>query len=558
MSDSPVKSGTPIARLGKRRRLDTLRNSSLPSASSPNSSHSGASPLQNRRISIGTTTPVKVNLKSTTQVQTADESLSANSTANNHQEQEGSSHTVSVPSAAAAPATSSTSTVHKASEQVASTPAPDQQYPQPQTATQTHDTSTADVFAGRGQDDDNQRGRQLRNGRQAARIRREPTPDDAETRVIDPKAVRMMDLTRETRQGKKSSRHDDFKKISARRRRGEFRRPDSARAAGEQNIEEPEGATNPARVPTDADDDAAEAENGSDDHDGSDSELSDGSQSDDEDDNDNEEDPDDDEDNNAGEGKSSSMLSMSGPQVRVVNGKLVVDTSSLQVDRAANSARRTAGDRLEYVEENPLEKRVNSSTYARRQASERWDAAATERFFDAVSQWGTDFEMIRHLFPGRTRRQIKSKFVQEERRDPSRVTEAMKRPRNVDLGDYSHATNMTVRPLDDFERELAEMQTEHEREHAEAIATAQTRAEEVKREAVEHKKEKSSSGPAHDKVNEARPSSANQRKTRARGGVQEEVVGTIEDRLLQEKLEQERRAALGSDEDEDDDDDEDE
>jgi transcription factor TFIIIB component B'' len=41
----------------------------------------------------------------------------------------------------------------------------------------------------------------------------------------------------------------------------------------------------------------------------------------------------------------------------------------------------------------------------------------------ALSQWGTDFEMIARLFPHRNRRQVKLKFSREERVNPDKVTE---------------------------------------------------------------------------------------------------------------------------------------
>ena len=37
------------------------------------------------------------------------------------------------------------------------------------------------------------------------------------------------------------------------------------------------------------------------------------------------------------------------------------------------------------------------------------------RFFSRLMQYGTDFTLIAQLFPSRTRKQIKSKFKNEER-----------------------------------------------------------------------------------------------------------------------------------------------
>lgn len=51
-------------------------------------------------------------------------------------------------------------------------------------------------------------------------------------------------------------------------------------------------------------------------------------------------------------------------------------------------------------------------------------ATLTSHIFpQALSQWGTDFEMIARLFPHRNRRQVKLKFSREERVNPDKVTE---------------------------------------------------------------------------------------------------------------------------------------
>ncbi|KAF2403269.1 hypothetical protein EJ06DRAFT_457408, partial [Trichodelitschia bisporula] len=57
--------------------------------------------------------------------------------------------------------------------------------------------------------------------------------------------------------------------------------------------------------------------------------------------------------------------------------------------------------------------------------NERWTDTATDKFYAALSQFGCDFMIISQLFPGRTRRQVKAKFVREERADPERVREAL-------------------------------------------------------------------------------------------------------------------------------------
>ncbi|KAA0066161.1 transcription factor TFIIIB component B''-like isoform X3 [Cucumis melo var. makuwa] len=55
----------------------------------------------------------------------------------------------------------------------------------------------------------------------------------------------------------------------------------------------------------------------------------------------------------------------------------------------------------------------------------KWSKSDTERFYEAVRQFGTDFCMIQQLFPGKTRRQIKLKFKSEERHHPFRLSDAI-------------------------------------------------------------------------------------------------------------------------------------
>lgn len=43
----------------------------------------------------------------------------------------------------------------------------------------------------------------------------------------------------------------------------------------------------------------------------------------------------------------------------------------------------------------------------------------------ALRQFGTDFEMLQCLFPGRSRRQMKAKFKKEERLNPDLITYAL-------------------------------------------------------------------------------------------------------------------------------------
>ena len=117
------------------------------------------------------------------------------------------------------------------------------------------------------------------------------------------------------------------------------------------------------------------------------------------------------------------------PQTRVVGSRIVVDTGSLRVDRSRQGVvlGRGASGAVEYVEENELTRTVNSASHSNRLKSDRWDRDSTDKFFQLISQFGTDFGLISKMFAGRNRRQIKSKFNLEERRNPQLIEASLKR-----------------------------------------------------------------------------------------------------------------------------------
>ncbi|KAL4213349.1 hypothetical protein AB4K20DRAFT_1353008 [Rhizopus microsporus] len=124
------------------------------------------------------------------------------------------------------------------------------------------------------------------------------------------------------------------------------------------------------------------------------------------------------------EEKAQSVLkeTSTAPQVRIVNGQIVLDTESLTVERSQAGGEIYEGD-MEIVEESAMTRKVNSHTYGKRQPSSRWSAAETEAFYDLLSQFGTDFETISKAMPNRSRAQIRLKFNKEEKLHPEKITE---------------------------------------------------------------------------------------------------------------------------------------
>nr|CAD1842852.1 unnamed protein product [Ananas comosus var. bracteatus] len=73
----------------------------------------------------------------------------------------------------------------------------------------------------------------------------------------------------------------------------------------------------------------------------------------------------------------------------------------------------------------PSSTKLNYHSYMNRAKSKRWSKLETEMFYKAIQQFGTDFEMILQLFPGRTRHELKAKYKNEERKHPSEVRDAL-------------------------------------------------------------------------------------------------------------------------------------
>ncbi|KAL2871308.1 transcription factor TFIIIB subunit BDP1 [Aspergillus lucknowensis] len=241
--------------------------------------------------------------------------------------------------------------------------------------------------------------------------KREPTPEGAELIEIAPAVVKMSDLCKDMRTGKRSKRETEL-------RAHEFAEAERRKAQQEARPERTpvKQTPNEASPPTDLD-----------------------------------------------KGKLNKK-SQAGPVMRIVNGEIVLDTASLQVDRHAD-AERNGGD-LEDVIENSLTRKINQATYGKRSKTESWDEDMTELFYRGLRIFGTDFMVISKLFPGRSRRQIKLKFNNEERRDPQRIKETLMGPREtIDINTYSEMTQTVYDDPRVIEQELDEEKRRIEEQH---------------------------------------------------------------------------------------------
>ncbi|KAJ2455607.1 hypothetical protein EV183_000706 [Coemansia sp. RSA 2336] len=114
-------------------------------------------------------------------------------------------------------------------------------------------------------------------------------------------------------------------------------------------------------------------------------------------------------------------------QVRIVDGKVVIDSDSLVISRSDMAD--GANEPLELVDESERPRFINSMTYVKQRTSrKRWSAEEVEEFYAALRKYGSDFEMVASVMPGRNRYDIRNKFKKEEKLNPRRITDALLRP----------------------------------------------------------------------------------------------------------------------------------
>ncbi|GAB7362356.1 hypothetical protein MBLNU230_g2682t1 [Neophaeotheca triangularis] len=199
-------------------------------------------------------------------------------------------------------------------------------------------------------------------------------------------------------------------------------------------------------------------------------------------------------------------------QLRIVNGEIVADDNDLVIDRAQQAEDFIETTDMTQEPDNDYTNFANQHSYLnqnKRDPKERvkyksdpWSEEETDRFFDALSMFGSDFFMIAEMFPPKTRRQIKLKFVREERIDKSRVDRAMmgEKTKKIDLDFYARETDQDRRNfdayegLDDFQAkmkvEMADLEAEYRRQVEEDQEVERQRAllEESKEQKKERKK----------------------------------------------------------------------
>lgn len=258
----------------------------------------------------------------------------------------------------------------------------------------------------------------------APRRARSITPEDSEAQVVDLQKLKMSDLTKDLHIGKKFSRHDELRererqaRIRAKLEKSEL--GDGTSRSSTPLNERKLGASTPTST--------------------------------------------------AG----ATVAPPSGPQFRIVDGQIVVDQSSLVMDRHARAAAAQAGEDMETIEENDFTRLITSSSFmntSKLRGPNIWTDQETEMFYKGLRMLGTDFEMISQMIPGKQRRHVKLKFNREERHNPQRITAALvgEKTVKIDIDEYQAATGSEFEAVEAIEAEQRKVQESYEAEQQRVV-----------------------------------------------------------------------------------------
>lgn len=174
-----------------------------------------------------------------------------------------------------------------------------------------------------------------------------------------------------------------------------------------------------------------------------------------------------------------------GPRFIQVDGQIVLDQSSLTLDRHAREQQRAlaAGETLIEEEEHEFSRLTTSNSFrtgSKLRGPNLWNEEDTERFYQGLGMFGTDFQLIAGMFPGRSRRHVKMKFNREERVNPDRIHLALvgQKTVKIDIEQYKSWTGAEYVPVEEIMAEHKARQAEHD---AQARRQAEERAEEMRR-----------------------------------------------------------------------------
>ncbi|CAI4916384.1 ANL_collapsed_G0047050.mRNA.1.CDS.1 [Saccharomyces cerevisiae] len=157
------------------------------------------------------------------------------------------------------------------------------------------------------------------------------------------------------------------------------------------------------------------------------------------------------------------------------DGTMAIDEETMVVDRHKNAS--IENEYKEKVDENPFANLYNYGSYGRGSYTDPWTVEEMIKFYKALSMWGTDFNLISQLYPYRSRKQVKAKFVNEEKKRPILIELALRSKLPPNFDEYCCEIKKNIGTVADFNEKLIELQNEH-KHHMKEIEEAKNTAKE--------------------------------------------------------------------------------
>ncbi|KAF2999356.1 Transcription factor TFIIIB component B [Curvularia kusanoi] len=183
-----------------------------------------------------------------------------------------------------------------------------------------------------------------------------------------------------------------------------------------------------------------------------------------------------------------------GPRYHVVDGRIELIQDSGLIDRERDADREI--EMMTITEEDDLTTRITSRSFMKNNKrfpnefvlpgqGKRWTAESTAMFYQGLRSFGTDFQMIAHMFPGMTRRSIKTKFTREERENPDIVRDCLRGTSQLasHWGDFLAASQLeedSFADADAIKRELEEEEARMREQINEALKEKEEREKQKK------------------------------------------------------------------------------
>ncbi|KAK2964907.1 putative transcription factor TFIIIB component B'' [Blattamonas nauphoetae] len=127
------------------------------------------------------------------------------------------------------------------------------------------------------------------------------------------------------------------------------------------------------------------------------------------------------------------------PSIRIVDGRIEVDhVPSVGTPNAA-------GQRMDLQYAMEEEHHLTSHAHLKREATKNWSENETVRFYELLSQFGSNFDLINKLFPERSVTQLKRKFHHEDRVNHDLINAALNHRCSVEQIRESIRNMQTIR-----------------------------------------------------------------------------------------------------------------